>query len=252
MKTFFCLSKVLMHKSGVKGTVFSVCLLPLILCLSACPTGHRQDNVPYQKPTPQPTPSPKPPLQPEREREREQEREHEHENKHENKAELETIREEEVLGTYEGDISVLMDGVPLGPYRETVKIKKKPLGDISFVSERTIYKDMRVDIGYVFETTTSPNNSSFTLTRATDGKSFTFNGQKGTLRFYTRNDYTSKPLERFSDTSIKGSIYKKKGKIYISFSVQYDAAAIREAFPLIPQGTHNKLSSVMKDGTKKQ
>jgi|GEM_PF-1025048 hypothetical protein len=235
MKMFCCFSKAFRDETCFGGKFFVLCLLPLIFCLSACPTnagsgtGKGADTNP--KPQDQFIPQEgKPALEPERE----------------------VISERDVLGEYKGNISVLMDGKQYGPYVETVKIVKKTSGNISFVSQRTLYNgSMPVDIGYVFNTPVSSSDFNFMLTYAPDKKSVSFTGKKATMLYYTRNDTTSPPKEENSDTSIKGFIYKQKGTVYINFSVQYDTSATRRAFPTIPQGTHEAMSSTMQKGTKK-
>ena len=230
MKASFCFSKAFRDKIGFGGKTFVFFLLPLIFCLSACPTsagaGVGKDTDTNPKPQGQFIPQEgKPPV----------------------KSELETISEEDVFGEYTGSISVTMDGKPYGPYTERVKIIKKPRGGVSFVSLKTVYNaDMPVDIGYIFEKTVKSPDSKFTLTPEADGKLVSFTGKKATLLFYSKNDNTSRDVP--SNTSISGSIYKKAGIVYISFAVQYDTEATRGEFH-IKKG-HETMSSVMKNGTK--
>ena len=229
MKMFCYFSKAFRNKTCFEGKLFVLCLLPLIFC--ACPTsadfgagkGADQNSNSQGQFVPQ-----------------------------EGKPAPESEREVILEGEYKGNISVLMDGKQYGPYVETVKIVKKSSGNISFVSQRTSYNgSMPVDIGYVFETPVLSSDFNFTLAYAPDKKLVSFTGKKATMLYYTRNDTTSPPHEENSDTSVKGFIYKQKGTVYINFSVQYDTSATRRAFPTIPQGTHEVMSSTMQKGTKK-
>ena len=235
MKIFFCFSKAFRNKIGVDGKLFILSLLPLLFCLSACPTsvGSGAGKGSNQEPKPQPQFVPKEGNKPA-------------------ESELEVISKEEIFGTYTGTISVTMDGKKYGPYTETVVMREKPSGDISFVSRKIVYNgNMPVDIGYMFDKTALSPDSEVTLTPTADGKSFSFTGKKATMLYYTQNDNTSLPKEVPSNTSVDGVIYKQKGAVHIRFSVHYDTDATRKAFPTMPQGIHKSMSSTMINGTKK-
>lgn len=224
MKQWRC-SQSFRHKRGAGGIAGIFCLLFFVFCLSGCGTGIEQK--------PQNRFIPSEGVLPPQE-------------------ELEPLSEADVFGEYQGNMSVLMDGKTYGPYTETVKIRKKPSGDIFFRSERTSYKGtMPMDIGYRFEKTTNTPRSAITLTPK--GKAFTFTGKEAWMMYYFWKDPpNSLPTkEGTSKTSVSGFIYKKAGMVYINFTVTYDTEATREAFPTIPEGTHTSMSSTMKEGTKK-
>lgn len=245
MKPFCCFSQTMRNKTGIKGVFFSICLLLVVFCLSACQLGAglgtsaggkmgagTEGNAPSdQSDLFVPDEGKLPPA-----------------------AELEALSEADVFGTYTGSISVTMDGKDYGPYMETVKIGRKPSGDLFFISKRTSYEGkMPMDIGYRFEKTQDAPDSVFTLTPSVDGKSFSFTGKNAWMMYYFWKDTPASDPKKAdtSNTSIKGYIYKKAGLVYISFTVQYDTEATRRAFPTIPEGTHRSMSSTMKKGAKK-
>lgn len=237
MQSFFCFSQTLRNKTGMKGLFFILCLLPLIFCLSACQlnagTGAGTGNNPSSTQPDLFVPD---------------------EGKLPPAAELEPISEADVLGIYTGSTHVEMDGKPYGPYAEEIKIKRKDAsGELYFVSPKIAYKGMQLDIGYQFEKTAKAPASQFILTPAKDGKSFSFSGKNGTLLLYNKGD--SNPFQETpTKTAIEGFIYKKGGKVYIGFRVEYDMKSLRESLDLdslVPKGTHKSMSSTMKNGTKK-
>lgn len=156
--------------------------------------------------------------------------------------ELDTMRESDCLGTYTGEITVLMDGKSYGPYTETLTISKHHSSTLRFVSPKVVYKVMPIDIGYTFD--------ALSLSPAENRLFFRLNGKKGRVIGYGKND--NKPFDVGTNAEISGVIYKKKddGKVYLSFTVTYDTDEIKKAFPVIPEGSHNSMSSTMKAGIK--
>lgn len=89
-----------------------------------------------------------------------------------------------------------------------------------------------------------------TLVPAADGKAYFFSGTGGKL--YLHNSPTDTTGEEVSTNTAleKGSVYKKGGKLYISYIVVYDMADIRKTIPLLPEN-HKSLVAVMQKGEKK-
>lgn len=201
-------------------------LLMLVVCLSACGMGNNPNGNGAKRPdlfVPD-------------------------EGKLPSEAEREAISEADILGEYQGSTLVEMDGEQYGPYTETVKIGRQASGDLYFTSVKTVYENMPVDIGYEFVKDGLSHDKKFMLTAAPEGKSFSFEAEKGNLLFYTKRSETFESVP--SKTSMSGFIYKKGGKVYIGFRVVYDTEATRKTFPTIPENSHKSMSSAMKNGEK--
>ena len=221
MKQKFRFFKRFQAKAYAGGILAVLALLALVVGLSACGMG----NTPNRTDLFEPDEGKLPPA-----------------------AELEEISEADVLGRYQGSTYVQMDGKQYGPYTEKIRLGRTSVGNnLFFRAEKTVYESMPVDIGYEFEKT-ALSDTEFTLTPASDGKSFSFEGKNGSLSFYPKR--SDEPRTVPSQTSIKGFIYKKDGKVYIHFHVEYDTAATRKTFPTIPEGSHNSMSSAMNAGVK--
>ena len=131
--------------------------------------------------------------------------------------------------------------------QEKIRIKKssKTPPTITFITrEQTPYhKLMRIGLSYAFK--------EITLVPAADGKAFYFSGTGGDLRMHAPTEPITKGSKISTNTALeKGSIYKKGGKLYISYIVVYDMADIREMIPLLPEN-HKSLVAVMQKGEKK-
>ncbi|QNL96313.1 hypothetical protein [Treponema sp. Marseille-Q4132] len=155
-------------------------------------------------------------------------------------AEREVLTENDTLGKYIGMTATFMNGKREGDlYRETVTIGKSSDNKITFVSGKTEYGNMPVDLSYAF--------AEITLTQAQDGKSFSFNGTKGVLRMYAKHSSPGEEGRLVSpNTAVKGFVYKKAGQIYISYVISYDMADIGDMMP----ADHKTLSSVVEDAVR--
>ena len=100
---------------------------------------------------------------------------------------------------------------------------------------------MPADLSYGFK--------EITLVPAADRKSFSFSATGGYLRLHSPpSDTTGEEVS--TKTVLKdGSIYKKEGKVYIKYIVEYDVNDIRATIPTLPED-HKTLASVMKNGVK--
>ena len=155
-------------------------------------------------------------------------------------AEREVLTENDALGKYIGMTATFMNGKREGDlYRETVTIGKSLYNKITFVSGKTEYGNMPVDLSYEF--------AEITLTPAQDGKAFSFNGTKGALCMYAKHSSPGeKGLLVSPNTAVKGFVYKKAGQIYISYVISYDMADIGDMMP----ADHKTLSSVVEDAVR--
>jgi len=155
-------------------------------------------------------------------------------------AEREVLTQNGILGTYMGNCTVIMDGRKYGPYGETVKIDESVYHKITFVSEKTVYDVMPVDFSYAF--------SDIKLTADSDGKAFSFTGTGGELITYTKGNNNGRSLPG-KNTAVRGFFYKKGGKLYCSYIVDYNMDDIRAEFPLMPPD-HKTLSSITRDAAR--
>ena len=162
-------------------------------------------------------------------------------------AERETITEADIFGNYDGDVIPVMNNARFPSVQEKIRIKKSSTTPptITFITrEQTPYQKIMHNMGlsYTFK--------EITLVPAADGKAYFFSGTGGKL--YLHNSPTDTTGEEVSTNTAleKGSIYKKGGKLYISYIVVYDMADIREMIPLLPEN-HKSLVAVMQKGEKK-
>ena len=162
-------------------------------------------------------------------------------------AERETITEADIFGNYDGDVIPVMNNARFPSVQEKIRIKKSSTTPptITFITrEQTPYQKIMHNMGlsYTFK--------EITLVPAADGKAYFFSGTGGKL--YLHNSPTDTTGEEVSTNTAleKGSIYKKGGKLYISYIVVYDMADIRKTIPLLPEN-HKSLVAVMQKGEKK-
>ena len=156
----------------------------------------------------------------------------------------EPITESDIFGDYDGIVIPVMNGIVFGKTSEKIQIKKSPgTQKITFrTREQTSYKSiMPADLSYGFK--------EITLVPAADRKSFSFSATGGYLRLHSPpSDTTGEEVS--TKTVLKdGSIYKKEGKVYIKYIVEYDVNDIRATIPTLPKD-HKTLASVMKNGVK--
>ena len=165
-------------------------------------------------------------------------------------AERETITEDDIFGNYDGDVFPVMNGIKFpNAVQEKIRIKKssKTPPTITFITrEQTPYQKIMHNMGlsYAFK--------EITLVPAADGKAYFFSGTGGELRMHDSPTETIQQGHVVSTKTAleKGSVYKKGGKLYISYIVVYDMADIREMIPLLPEN-HKSLVAVMQKGEKK-
>lgn len=164
-------------------------------------------------------------------------------------AERETITEADIFGEYDGDVFPVMNNTKFPSVQEKIRIKKssKTPPTITFITrEQTPYQKIMHNIGlsYTFK--------EITLVPAADGKAYFFSGTGGDLRMHDSPTETIQQGHEVSTNTAleKGSIYKKGGKLYISYIVVYDMADIRKEIPLLPEN-HKSLVAVMQKGEKK-
>lgn len=162
-------------------------------------------------------------------------------------ADRETITEADIFGNYDGDVIPVMNNARFPSVQEKIRIKKSSTTPptITFITrEQTPYQKIMHNMGlsYTFK--------EITLVPAADGKAYFFSGTGGKL--YLHNSPTDTTGEEVSTNTAleKGSIYKKGGKLYISYIVVYDMADIRKTIPLLPEN-HKSLVAVMQKGEKK-
>ena len=161
-------------------------------------------------------------------------------------AERETITEADIFGNYDGDVIPVMNNTKFPSVQEKIEIgKSSKTKKITFITrEQTPYQKIMHNMGlsYAFK--------EITLVPAADGKAYFFSGTGGKL--YLHNSPTDTTGEEVSTNTAleKGSIYKKGGKLYISYIVVYDMADIRKTIPLLPEN-HKSLVAVMQKGEKK-
>ena len=156
----------------------------------------------------------------------------------------EPITESDIFGDYDGIVIPVMNGIVFGKTSEKIQIKKSPVTKkITFrTREQTSYKSiMPADLSYGFK--------EITLVPAADRKSFSFSATGGYLRLHSPpSDTTGEEVS--TKTVLKdGSIYKKEGKVYIKYIIEYDVNDIRATIPTLPKD-HKTLASVMKNGVK--
>ena len=165
-------------------------------------------------------------------------------------AERETITAADILGDYDGAVIPVMNGIKFpNAVQEKIRIKKssKTPPTITFITrEQTPYQKIMHNMGlsYAFK--------EITLVPAADGKAYFFSGTGGELRMHDSPTETIQQGHVVStNTALKnGSIYKKEGKLYISYIVVYDMADIRKTIPLLPEN-HKSLVAIMQNGVKK-
>ena len=162
-------------------------------------------------------------------------------------AEREPVTEADILGDYDGAVIPVMNGIKFpNAVQEKINIRKSSATQkITFKTrEQTPYhKLMRIGLSYAFK--------EITLVPAADGKAYFFSGTGGDLRMHAPTEPITKGSKISTNTALeKGSIYKKGGKLYISYIVVYDMADIREMIPLLPEN-HKSLVAVMQKGEKK-
>ena len=162
-------------------------------------------------------------------------------------AERETITAADILGDYDGAVIPVMNGIKFpNAVQEKINIRKSSKTQkITFKTrEQTPYQKIMHNMGlsYTF--------NEITLVPAADGKAYFFSGTGGKL--YLHNSPTDTTGEEVSTNTVlkNGSIYKKEGKLYISYIVVYDMADIRKTIPLLPEN-HKSLIAVMQNGVKK-
>ena len=161
-------------------------------------------------------------------------------------AEREPVTEADILGDYDGAVIPVMNGIKFpNAVQEKINIRKSSRTQkITFKTrEQTPYQKIMHNMGLSYEF------EEITLVPAADGKAYFFSGTGGELRMHdSPSDTTGVPVS--TNTVLKnGSIYKKGGKLYISYIVVYDMADIRKTIPLLPEN-HKSLLSVMQNGIK--
>lgn len=163
-------------------------------------------------------------------------------------AERETITEADILGDYDGAVIPVMNGIKFpNAVQEKIRIKKSSQTPptITFITrEKTPYHALmhNMDFSYTFK--------EITLAPAADGKAFFFSGTGGDLRMHAPTEPITGGREVSTNTVLKnGSIYKKGGKLYISYIVVYDINDLRNSIPTLPTD-HKSLFSVMQNGVK--
>ena len=164
-------------------------------------------------------------------------------------AEREPVTEADILGDYDGAVIPVMNGIKFpNAVQEKIRIKKSSATPptITFITrEKTPYHALmhNMDFSYTFK--------EITLVPAADGKAYFFSGTGGDLRMHAPTEPITKGSKISTNTALeKGSIYKKGGKLYISYIVVYDMADIRKEIPLLPEN-HKSLVAVMQKGEKK-
>ena len=161
-------------------------------------------------------------------------------------AERETITEADILGDYDGAVIPVMNGIKFpNAVPEKINIRKSPKTQkITFKTrEQTPYHSlMRIGLSYAFK--------EITLVFDADGKAVSFSGSGGELRMHDSPSDTT-GVEASTNTVLKnGVIYKKDGKLYISYIIVYDINDLRKSIPTLPE-SHKSLLSVMQNGIKK-
>ena len=163
-------------------------------------------------------------------------------------AERETITEADIFGNYDGDVIPVMNNTKFPSVQEKIRIKESSQTPptITFITrEKTPYHALmhNMDFSYTFK--------EITLAPAADGKAFFFSGTGGDLCMHAPTELITEGSKISTNTALeKGSIYKKGGKLYISYIVVYDMADIRKTIPLLPEN-HKSLVAIMQNGVKK-
>ena len=100
---------------------------------------------------------------------------------------------------------------------------------------------MSVDMAYVFAELKLTQNPDKTISLSTE------KGKEGRVTTYDKgsNEGTQTEIKVLLPAS-ECKIYKENGKIHADFRVDYDTKDLKKLVPLLPEGTHETLRSVIK------